>query len=426
MSHWLALRTLFGQAAWAPLLLGAALRVAWVALCPNQPTSDQFIYHEAAVFLARGLGYVEASGVPAGYWPVGYPAALAPFYAALGEAPSSAFVANTLLGLLTLWGGAKLASAWFGDGAGRLGAWIVAVHPSLVLYTTCIASENAFMPALLWFAYFATRAASSAGASEGAAAWLWAALAGVLAGLAGYVRGTIVLMGILPLVLLLRSAPLSRALALTAWMGACAGVTLLPWALRNHAHFGEYQPFSFNGATNLWMGNHEGTHGGYTELPPEVEGLPLAERERVLGQRAREFIFQNPLEYAVLCVKRTLTTLQSDTIAVVWNHTGIEATFGARVEPALKVALSAVHWLLYGSLLARLVRAAYQGAFTRRWPLSLGESAVLASFVALSIPFVFIVSGNRYHLPLLPFACLWVGHVVVQVRAARAASAVAT
>jgi hypothetical protein len=66
------------------VLVGCALRVAWIALCPNEPTSDQHIYHFSATKLSEGLGYIDQDGNPANFWPVGYPALLGFFYWAFG------------------------------------------------------------------------------------------------------------------------------------------------------------------------------------------------------------------------------------------------------------------------------------------------------------------------------------------------------
>ena len=59
--------------------IAAVLRLAWLWFCPNEPISDQLVYHQAATAIASGQGFVEPNGQPHGWWPVGYSAALAPF-----------------------------------------------------------------------------------------------------------------------------------------------------------------------------------------------------------------------------------------------------------------------------------------------------------------------------------------------------------
>jgi 4-amino-4-deoxy-L-arabinose transferase-like glycosyltransferase len=143
------------------LIVAAIVRVIWIAACPNEPVSDQTIYHSSAAFLAEGKGYVDESGKPANYWPVGYSAFLAPFYFVLGSHPSSAFVANFILGLLTVWGVYMLGRELFGENTGRVAGAITAIYPTFVFYTTCIASENAYVPGMLWTIWFGLRAAQA-------------------------------------------------------------------------------------------------------------------------------------------------------------------------------------------------------------------------------------------------------------------------
>lgn len=403
---------------WQILAVGTFVRCIWFAICPNEPTSDQFIYHQSAIDLAAGRGYIDESGNPAGYWPVGYSALLAPAYFVLGAGAASAFLTNLSLWLLTALGIFQLGRLWYGEAAGKVAAWILALYPSLVLYTTCFASEHAFFVGVVWFAYAASRAAGMGNPPPRAeGAMLWAALAGVVAGAAAYTRATIALLGLLlPVLLLLRRASLSEFILRIAVAGAVAVVLLLPWAFRNEEAFGEFHPFSLNGSQNLWMGNHPGTTGGYALLPEEVRSRSLPEREAELGRRARKFIKENPGRYLLLCIQRSIQTLKSDTIAVVWNETGIRKTLGARAMTPLKLLTTTGHFLVWAIVLLGLVRSLSR-LLSSREPLTARivpmEVANVAAFALLAAPFVLIVSGNRYHLPLIPFAALYAAHVLV-------------
>ena len=53
-----------------PVVVAAGLRLAWIALCPNEPTSDQAVYHQGASAIAAGQGFVFSNGDPIAFWPV--------------------------------------------------------------------------------------------------------------------------------------------------------------------------------------------------------------------------------------------------------------------------------------------------------------------------------------------------------------------
>src|SRR3954469_21355568 len=101
------------------VILALVLRVAWLFFCNNPPPSDTFIYHDSAIHLAAGQGFLDESLKPQGWWPVGYPALLAPFYRVFGASPHVAFVVNALLGALAVLGVHRLAGSLFGERAGR-------------------------------------------------------------------------------------------------------------------------------------------------------------------------------------------------------------------------------------------------------------------------------------------------------------------
>lgn len=382
------------------LLVGLAVRVVWVLLCPNEPTSDQFLYHQAAIDLAAGRGYVDASGDPANYWPVGYSALLVPFYLVFGPAPLSAYTANTLLALLSITGVFLLARELFEHRVASWTALALALYPTLVMYTTCVASENAFIPGVVWLVYLFLRLAKAENP------WLWIVLSGVVAAATAYVRATV---GLVCLVLPIWTwwhRSFKSALFRGAGVAVLIVLLLLPWAFRNQAHFDAFTPFSLNGSANLWMGNHPGSDGGYHPLPSDVHGMTLNEREEVLGQRARTFIAQNPGTFLWLSLRRTFVTLRSDTIAVVWNQQGIERRLGGGLMVPLKILCSGAHLLFLGLALLGLVRGLWKSARQRQWQLERGHVLIVLLMGLLAVPFVFIVSGNRYHLPLIPFTLL--------------------
>jgi len=386
-----------------PILVGLILKVLWVVFCPNLPSSDQAIYHHGAINILAGNGFVTVDGSPEAFWPAGYSAILVPFYWAIGPVPFAASVANLFLSLATSIGAALLIGDLWGRRASEIGSWILALHPSLILYTTCTASENAFLVGTVWFALAALRAGA------GKKAWGWLVVASIAFSLTLHVRGTILLLlPLAPVVFLLQARPWRTFVSRGLVFILVSGLLMIPWSLRNQEEFGKFTPLSLNGSSNLWMGNHEGATGGYAPLPAKVDDLPIVEREKLLGDEAKAFILDDPVRYLGLCIRRTFDTLKTDTIGVVWNAEALRVRGLAFMVLPLKALSTFVHWLLLSLACYFMVRLFNRPVLNEAartsdgyWTGSYWVS--LFALVALALPFVMIVSGNRYHLPLIPF-----------------------
>jgi 4-amino-4-deoxy-L-arabinose transferase-like glycosyltransferase len=382
---------------WQVLLVAFVLRLIWFALCPNEPVSDQATYHSAASMLAAGRGFIELDGTPGNHWPVGYPAMLASCYWLFGAHYATGFALNIVISLLLVWGVAQLGSLLFGREAGLFAALLIAVHPTFVMHTTMLTSELPYLTGAIWLMFLCALMA------RGEVSLLWSApLAGVALGLLTYVRPTAqTFVLVLPVCsLILRRLRWFQATLSSVVVAVVALLVLLPWGLRNQRAFGVFSLTSLNGGENLWMGNNPDSDGDFMELPADAKALPLVQREHVLAERSAKFIVANPGRYLELCAKRVGHTLRSDTIAAAWNERGITRRFGAWGVVFFKVVCSTAHWILLGfSVLAGVWRGRSQ------WR---PEDAALGfMLLLLSAPFVLIVGGNRYMVPVLPLLCIW-------------------
>jgi 4-amino-4-deoxy-L-arabinose transferase-like glycosyltransferase len=393
------------------LLLALGLRLLWLLLCPNEPYSDQAIYHETAKALAEGKGYVDQPDIPANLYPVGYAAAIAPFYWLFGPHYTVAYLLNVVAGVAMVAGGYQLGKLLWGESAGRLSALFLAVHPTFVLLPTIIATENVFCAGVPWLVWLLVRTVREADLRRSLGL---AAASGALVALMVYVRPSGLALLACPVLFgLSERTPRTRIAATTVVAAACALLVLLPWGLRNKAEYGRFSVTSFNGGANLWMGNNPESDGSYMLMPKDTIGMGEVERDDVLRQRATAFIKEHPGAYVRLTLNRLQMTLRSDTIAPTWNKIGIEKRFGARAIPALKVPCTLAHWALLVGLAVVLLRARRSRTLGR-------EDLHLAwTFAVLAFPFVFIVGGNRYMLPTIPVLCVWAASAA---RAARTAT----
>jgi 4-amino-4-deoxy-L-arabinose transferase-like glycosyltransferase len=118
-----------------PLLAGAIVRLAWIAVNPHQLVEDEVPYHELATSLAQGAPY----GVP--FWPPGYPLILGFFYRLFGSSVSVAIGLNFVASLLTVAIVGALAHDLFGSRTARLSMWLTALMPSYILAIVLVRYE---------------------------------------------------------------------------------------------------------------------------------------------------------------------------------------------------------------------------------------------------------------------------------------------
>ncbi|MCB1016650.1 MAG: glycosyltransferase family 39 protein, partial [Acidimicrobiales bacterium] len=260
----------------AAVVVGAALRLAWVVWATRTPTGlrDPAEYLRIAVGLTEGdLPRFGGGGGPSAFWPPGYPALLAPFVWVARETgwASTAFVAslvNVVAGTASVALAGVLAGQWLGRSARAVAAWLVALAPGLVFWTSTPHTETAFTPFLLGALVLASAAADRPSTRR------WA-LVGVLAAAAFLVRSPGVIVLAAPaLALRGRTGTWRGALRPTLVTVAVAAALLVPWTVRNGVQVGFWSPASTNNAGAVCFGHHD-------------DALPLWEPEK-LSQRIQD------------------------------------------------------------------------------------------------------------------------------------------
>jgi 4-amino-4-deoxy-L-arabinose transferase-like glycosyltransferase len=385
------------QTAWmrprAIVAVALLLRLAWAALVPVAPVSDSVLYEAFARSIAEGRGYAYPDGGPLTvYWPVGTSAVYAALYRMLGTGPWVVPAFQALLGGLIVALTWRIGVRFFDRRVAARAAWLVALWPLLIQFTTILASELLFIALVL----AALDVWSSRRVPDPWRAVLWGAC---IAG-ATYVRPTAwPLLAVFPLLAWLVERQTRSALLVLAVSLTTAAVLFAPWVQRNYNLFGSFVLVAANGGTNLWMGNNPASNGGYMSLPP-TPALNEVERDRHFGREAIAFIRTHPLAYLKLSVRRAVATFDRESIGVVWNQTGLERRFGSRVLMPLK-ALSSLFWwsmLLLG--VVGVVRTLRQGRARALWPLL----AALAFFAVVPI---LTVAQDRYHVPIDPLLAIF-------------------
>lgn len=408
----------------AALLLGAALRLAWVVIVDPEPVSDAERYYALAVHLAAGDGYSN-DHAPTAYWPPGYPAFLAAIFAVTGPAVGTAQLANVALATASLGLAYYVAKETFGSElTGRITALILAVYPNQIAYTSLVMSEVLFTSLLLLLAALIIWGRGRR--------WALAAT-GLLLAAACLVRPQA--MPVPAVLLLLLPAPTTarlRRAALEAGLvyAACA-VALVPWAMRNYAVFGAFVPLSTNGGVNLYVGNNPDANGGYvwTErmgyLLQQEAGANADEADRDAAARrlAVRFALDQPLTVLGLLPEKLSLIFGTEFDGAHWNVHGLLARDPDMVHRLARLDRFVIgpFWTLvrYGVVAAVAALLALR-AFGMRWvPWSWVPLAVIAALTAFYLPFF----GNaRYHFPMAPWLVMYLGAAIALILSPAAAT----
>src|SRR5262249_19543115 len=135
-----AIRTVF----WTrPSIIAAAallIRLAWAVCVPVNPVSDGVLYDAFAQSIFTGHGYAFPDGTMTEYWPVGTSATYALLYQTFGVHLLVVAVFQALLGALIVALTWRAARQVFGETVAALAAWLVAMWPLLIEFTTILAS----------------------------------------------------------------------------------------------------------------------------------------------------------------------------------------------------------------------------------------------------------------------------------------------
>ncbi|MBI2824541.1 MAG: glycosyltransferase family 39 protein [Planctomycetia bacterium] len=226
-----------------------AIRTAAIAFSPDAFVRDVDGYRALAESLAAGGGYA-IDGVATAYRPPLYPLLLAAL-AKLGilNAPALAAV-HVALGTATVWLVAQWGRSW---GLGRwrfLAALLVACDPILLRQSALVMTETLAVFVVTIGLVTLTALAERATVPRAAAA-------GASLGLAALCRPALLLWLLTVALSMLWLVPRGRdRVRAIAWLTVGALAALLPWAVRNQAHFGRPVLTTTHGGFTLLLANN--------------------------------------------------------------------------------------------------------------------------------------------------------------------------
>jgi len=246
--------------------------------------------------------------------------------------------------------------------------------------------------------------------------WKFALTTGLALGLAGLLRGTTLVLLVIPLVAILGSgSSLTRRLVFSALLLLAAASPLIPDSLHNSRQAGRWTGPTLNAGVNLYIGNGPEANGFYVAAVPgdwrtDPAGqaflakrfgqneIGLAQADSIWTAAAFESMRENPTRTFGLWAKKVWLHLQS------WEIDQLTPQGGWMGE----VSGLKLHFLPYGALMVLGIAGAAVAA--GRYPAVLIWTGALLLLISVQSIF-FVVS--RYRLILVPLLCLLAGVGVV-------------
>jgi 4-amino-4-deoxy-L-arabinose transferase-like glycosyltransferase len=391
-------------------LVGAALliRVAFVVATPGYAlVHDALDYQRHAVSISSGHGFALSYGRPTAFRPPAYPIFLAAVYWVTGPDVEWGRIANAFVGagIVALIG--VIAFQLWGRRVALIALALGTVYVPLILVGQAIMSEPLFVLCLLGSIACVLRSTR----------WPWVVGAGVLMGLAILGRANALIL-LLPL-----AAAVWRGWRMPLVLCVAAGLTVLPWTIRNYETFHAFVPVSTQFGSAL-----AGTYNSearadkknpaswrtlkrvddYRPILNRVRSTPEPVLEKQLRRASLEFIKAHPAY--VLTVAWWTTRRMLDLAGMEWSiHTAgtISASRGWAIAGVI------CFWI-FGVL-------AVFGACTRAARAAPWWLWAVPLLMYLGVVFL-VVETPRYRTAIDPFIVLLAALCVSRVAPARAPS----
>src|SRR3990172_2940581 len=290
------LLVILALAVWWGVMYTAEVPGQTLPVRPLELHGDETSYNSVARNLMDGKGYLNSSGDVSVVPPV-YPTFLAAVYTASDNSLVAVKLAQAVIGTATCAVVFFIGRRAFNPATGLVAAGLAAAYPWFIFWNRFVITETLFIFLL----------------SLSVLAMLWAAerpvlrnlaLAGVLIGLANLTHSTALLLPVLFGGWLLLSLGLRRGAPAAGLFIVAFVLTLAPWPLRNYIKYDELTPISAHGGTNLYYANNpyaipDEPHYSYSkDVDPadlsEVEDKPFLEQDRILRDKAIDFILEHP------------------------------------------------------------------------------------------------------------------------------------
>ena len=257
--------------------MGVVVRLVWSALATTAPigVADAEEYVRIAVDFSAGKMPTFVTGDHSAYWAAGYPLLLSPFmwfarHSGLVSPLYMASLVNVVAGSITVGATAFLAARWISPAARNPAAWLIALAPAQIYYTSTAHSETVLTMLILVALAAITVVLRRFPPGRDRARWLVGV--GVLVGMTVLVKSSGLVLFFVPLLALRADSGRWRgALKATGWLVLGSLVLIVPWTIRNGVQVGVWTPLGTQNATVVCMGNHDTATGGWHPVQESLE-----------------------------------------------------------------------------------------------------------------------------------------------------------
>lgn len=417
MKQWLAkfqaaLTTHPRRALFVIVLLAILVQLIYSFLFQVQPVVDARTYNNIALHLLDGSGYRAAdTGALAqdsaiNYVGPGYSFFLAGLYKVFGPHLAVVWVVQALLLGVSVFLAYLLARKVFPKTTqGNIGALLVGLFvglcPDFVTVGSMLLTEALSTTLLLAWLVLLLRVLDEERGESVKTHWATVVSLAVVAFACVMVRTTFLLV-LLPTfgVLVWR-----RFWGESVTVLGIIALLCVPWTLRNERVYHQFLPATAALGANLAIGNYAGATGEYEGFPADIVAQlatikdPL-QANAFLTHTAVQFIVHHPVQYAVLCLRRTVIVLSAVRPSAFWFHL-------TKQEQLVTAGLSVIH--LFTIFALGLLGIVWM---LKRWRILPSEErrrhAVLCIVILclLASP-IGIIAESRYRFSLYPLLALY-------------------
>ena len=279
--------------------------------------------------------------------------------------------------------------------AARLSAWIVACYPMLLVYPLGLGTENPFFVLLLTSFLFLLLSVEQPSAFH-------LVLSGFFLALTALTRSVILPFAVTAFCLLLFLHRKHAILAILSFL-----LFASPWIIRNSLLHGKLTGIETSMGYNLYLGYHPQGNGSFV-FGPSLDLLTIlddAERDRIGTEKAIEFIKAQPERFIPLAINRLgfFFGLEKRVLMYFYGNNII-----GYVPLPLLLTISAILLLPFVVI---SVSAAFGLAYLR-WRAE--HILLILLFVSYTLPHIFILSEDRFHLALVPYIAILAAQVWVK------------
>ncbi len=356
---------------------------------------DEMDYHDLALAIRDGRGYVDAQMRPTAFVPPGYPYFLSGIYR-IWNRPLAPKLVNALVLALTAWILSSMAAP-AAPPAKFFAPLLVLFYP-LFFYTSGtlypqILGTGLFASSLALLFRFPDSPAASAGAG---------ALFGIL------ILTVPSFMAVLPLaaaLLILSKVRSPRNAAVHAslfLLGSVLAVT--PWTVRNAVTFKSFIPVSTNSGMNLLLGNSEhtrpnsGVNTDISSAEAQARGLTEVQKDSLFRHHAIQWVSAHPKQAFLLYLRKVLNYFHFR------NELGTEQQ-GSRLYDLL---MALTYYPLLGMAVLRFI-------LRRRFPLKPFETMLYVLYFGNAFLAAVFFTRIRFRIPfdalLIVLAASCAGHL---------------